>query len=130
MSDWKAGAIRSFFRVRVHSDIPGRLRLKISNFRLIPQAGVSASLPYIPKAFGQLPGVKTAELNAKVGSLLILYDPAVTGTKAILDWIDTMIETGVKYAPAIARSGMKDPARIERFFIEKLQTRLPSGERR
>lgn len=124
MSGWKAGAVKSFFRVRVHSDIPGRLRLKIKNFHLIPAAGVNTSLPYISKAFGLLPGVETARLNPKIGSLLVIYDPSVTGTQKILDWIDIMVETGVKYAPAIARSGVRDPARIERFFVDKLQKRL------
>ena len=129
MSGWKAGAIKSFFRVVINSDIPGRLRIKIKNFRLIPETGVNASLPYISKAFGILPGVKSARLNPKVGSLLIIYDPLKANTKKILEWINIMIETGVKYAPVIARSGIREPARIEAFLIERLPRRVPDMEK-
>ncbi|MBQ8162545.1 MAG: hypothetical protein IJ083_17605 [Clostridia bacterium] len=77
--------IRRALKPSVASDLPGRLRLKFSMFRLLPEEAVPY-MHYLDDAMCILPGVKSAECNVKTGSVLILYDPALTGKRQILSW--------------------------------------------
>lgn len=129
MNSIKLTAIKTFFRIIVNSDISGRLRIKISNFNMIPKAGVEQSLGYIPKAFSMLSGIKSVEPNPKIGSLLIHYDPSKTNTAQILDDIDLMVDMGVQYAPKVMQWEEKDPQLIEDFFVEKFQEALVSSRK-
>lgn len=125
MNDFKASAIKLLFPVIVRSDIPGRLRLAIGNYALIPAAITECAVHHIGKAFVMLSGVLCVQANAKIGSLLIKYDPAKITRDEVLSWIDTLVDTGIKCAPEIEKSGIKDLRMLEALFLEKFQKLLP-----
>ncbi len=125
MGDFKANAVKKIFAINVISELPGRLRLGIKNYKLIPPDVVLGTVKYIEKAILLLPGVTESPINTKIGTMLVKYDNTKLKTADILGWIDILIDTGVKYAPQVSKSGIKDPDKIEAFYTAKLQKLIP-----
>lgn len=84
----------------VESFIPGRIRLRSS---LIKDP---AARELLHAAFSLLPGLKTATLNERTGSLLLTYDPAALPTERLMALLPHLEKlTGIeKMVPGEART--------------------------
>ncbi len=76
----------SFLRLclhpRVECDLPGRLRVSFGKYRLLPKEALPY-LHYIQDVLTLLPGVTGAEINPRIGTVLVLYAPSLTSSRAI-----------------------------------------------
>ena len=89
--------MRLCLKPRVESDLPGRLRISFSKYRLLPRE-VLPYLHYIRDVLGLLPGVTDAEANPRIGTVLIRYDASAVSARDILRWMDTVTDEGIRIA--------------------------------
>ncbi|MEI3451192.1 MAG: hypothetical protein V8Q67_06990 [Blautia massiliensis (ex Durand et al. 2017)] len=104
---WQIRFIRLCLKPSVECDLPGRLRLRFGRFELLPKAALPY-LHYIEDILGMLAGVREVRVNARIGTILILYDAQTTSSAAILRWVDAVVEEGLRMArERLARLWMK-----------------------
>ena len=89
--------IRLCLKPSVECDLPGRLRLRFGRFELLPKAALPY-LHYIEDILCMLAGVREVRVNARIGTILILYDAQMTSSAAILHWVDAVVEEGLRMA--------------------------------
>ena len=87
--------LRRVLKPTVAADIPGHLRLRFPLYKKLPEA-VKPYLHYIGPAMQLLSGVQGAEYNPVTGTLLIRYDPKVTGKRQIFEWIRVLTDEGIR----------------------------------
>lgn len=87
--------LRRFLKPQVVSDIPGRLRIKFSQYKRLPKEAYPY-MHYAEEALEMLPGVSKATVNVHTGSILIEYDKAKTSAAKVLQWTDVIVDTGIK----------------------------------
>lgn len=115
--------LRLCLRPRVTCDLPGRLRLCFEKYRLLPDAA-APYLHYIRDVLELLPGVREAEINPRIGTALIRYDAATTDARAILGWVDTVVDEGIRiYKEGVWQN--KGEAEMEEIARRRLLLRLP-----
>ncbi len=117
----KQAIAKSLFKIEVSSDLPGRLRLKIRNFKRIPGDLVRDYLPTVTKVLKMLKGVTSAELNDVTGSILISYEKDATTSEKIRTSIDKMIDVGMALYESDKDIAKKGTQEIERIFMELLK---------
>ena len=66
-------------------------------FELLPKAALPY-LHYIEDILCMLAGVREVRVNARIGTILILYEAQTTSSAAILRWVDTVVEEGLRMA--------------------------------
>lgn len=71
-----------------------------------------------------LPGVADVSVNARIGTILITYDAAVTNARQILRWVDVVVDTGIQIANERSWQA-SDEAELERLVRARLILRLP-----
>ncbi len=123
MNKIEEGFLRLCLRPRVTCDLPGRLRLCFEKYRLLPEAA-APYLHYIRDVLELLPGVLQAEINPRIGTALIRYDVAATDARTILDWVDTVVDEGIR----VFREGVwknKGETELEEIARRRLILRLP-----
>ena len=117
----------SFLRLclhpRVECDLPGRLRVSFGKYRLLPKEALPY-LHYIQDVLTLLPGVTGAEINPRIGTVLVLYDAALTSSRAILRWVDIVVDEGIRISKEELwqNAGEKE---LEEIVRKRLILRLP-----
>ena len=115
--------LRSCLKPHVESSLPGRLRICFKKYALLPREALPY-LHYIRDVLGLLPGVTGAQANPRIGTVLIHYDPRATGERAILRWIDTVVDEGIRLANESFWQNA-DENELQEIVRKRLKLRLP-----
>jgi hypothetical protein len=89
MFNFKASILNLLFKFEVVSDIPGRLRIKVNNFKKLPKEAVNFQSQAM-EAVKRLDGVENVKFNFVIGTVLIEYDTDKVDSKAIVSWLNTI----------------------------------------
>lgn len=89
MFNFKASILNLLFKFEVVSDIPGRLRIKVNNFKKLPKEAVNFQSQAV-EAAKRLDGVESVKFNFVIGTVLIEYDKDKIDSKAIVSWLNTI----------------------------------------
>lgn len=89
MFNFKASILNLLFKFEVVSDIPGRLRIKVNNFKKLPKEAVNFQSQAV-EAVKRLDGVEGVKFNFVIGTVLIEYDKDKIDSKAIVSWLNTI----------------------------------------
>lgn len=89
MFNFKASILNLLFKFEVVSDLPGRLRIKVNNYKKIPKEAVNFQNQAM-EAVKRLDGVKTVKFNFVIGTVLIGYDCDKLDSKTIVNWLNTI----------------------------------------
>ena len=91
MFNFKASILNLLFKFEVVSDIPGRLRIKVNNFKKLPKEAVNFQSQAV-EAVKRLDGVESVKFNFVIGTVLIEYDKDKIDSKAIVSWLNTIMK--------------------------------------
>ena len=89
MFNFKASILNLLFKFEVVSDLPGRLRIKVNNFKKLPKEAVNFQSQAV-EAVKRLDGVENVKFNFVIGTVLIEYDTDKVDSKAIVSWLNTI----------------------------------------
>lgn len=89
MFNFKASILNLLFKFEVVSDLPGRLRIKVNNFKKLPKEAANFQSQAM-EAVKRLDGVKNVKFNFVIGTVLIEYDTDKVDSKAIVSWLNTI----------------------------------------
>lgn len=89
MFNFKASILNLLFKFEVVSDLPGRLRIKVNNFKKLPKEAANFQSQAM-EAVKRLDGVKNVKFNFVIGTVLIEYDIDKVDSKAIVSWLNTI----------------------------------------
>lgn len=89
MFNFKASILNLLFKFEVVSDLPGRLRIKVNNFKKLPKEAVNFQSQAM-EAVKRLDGVESVKFNFVIGTVLIEYDTDKVDSKAIVSWLNTI----------------------------------------
>ena len=89
MFNFKASILNLLLKFEVVSDIPGRLRIKVNNFKKLPKEAVNFQSQAV-EAVKRLDGVESVKFNFVIGTVLIEYDKDKIDSKAIVSWLNTI----------------------------------------
>ena len=119
--------LRRCLKPHVESSLPGRLRICFKKYALLPKEALPY-LHYIRDVLGLLPGVTDAQANPRIGTVLIRYDAAVTNTRAILRWVDIVVDEGICISKEDVwqNAGEKE---LEEIVRQRLILRLPQQKK-
>ena len=130
MNKMEESFLRLCLHPKVECDLPGRLRISFSKYHLLPKEALPY-LHYIQDVLQLLPGVSGAKVNPRIGTVLIRYDAAVTNTRAILRWVDIVVDEGICISKEDVwqNAGEKELEEIVRFACASagLSTEKPGG---
>lgn len=118
--------LRHCLKPRVECDLPGRLRLRFRHSEQLPKEALSY-LHYVRDVLKMLPGVTEVTVNARIGTVLVIYDAGTTNTRQILRWVDIVVDTGLEIAKEIKPEEV-DEESLERVVRQRLILRLPQGK--
>ena len=107
----------------VESELPGRLRIGFARFNLLPD-DAKPYLHYVYDVLEMLPGVTDVRVNERIGTILILYDSGKCTSRRVLQWVDTVVDTGIE----LARERDWQPSDeklLEKIMRDRLSARLP-----
>nr|WP_314276699.1 cation transporter [uncultured Peptostreptococcus sp.] len=89
MFNFKASILNLLFKFEVVSDLPGRLRIKVNNFKKLPKEAVNFQSQAM-EAVKRLNGVKDVKFNFVIGTALIEYDINQVDSKKVINWLNTI----------------------------------------
>ena len=115
--------LRVCLKPAVTSNLPGRLRLKFSKYKMLPKEA-EPYLHYANDVMAMLPGVKDSVINARIGTALVLYDAQTTSSRQILRWVDIVVDTGLEIAKEIKPEEVNEQ-KLEQIVRQRLILRLP-----
>ena len=115
--------LRLCLKPAVECNLPGRLRLSFGKYRLLPKEALPY-LHYIRDVLELLPGVTGAEINPRIGTVLIRYDANITAARAILRWVDIVVDEGIRISNEDIWQGA-DEKELEDIVRKRLILRLP-----
>ena len=118
--------LRVCLKPAVTSNLPGRLRLKFSKYKMLPKEA-EPYLHYANDVMAMLPGVKDSVINARIGTALVLYDAQTTSSRRILRWVDIVVDTGLEIAKEIKPEEI-DEQKLEQIVRQRLILRLPQAK--
>ncbi|MFR5854320.1 MAG: hypothetical protein ACLUE8_08325 [Lachnospiraceae bacterium] len=127
MNKMEESFLRLCLHPKVECDLPGRLRISFSKYHLLPKEALPY-LHYIQDVLQLLPGVSRAEVNPRIGTVLLRYDAAVTNTRAILRWVDIVVDEGICISKEDVwqNAGEKE---LEEIVRQRLILRLPQQKK-
>lgn len=123
MNKFQEAFARLCLKPKAECDLPGRLRMKFSKYDMLPNEALPY-LHYVRDVLAMLPGVNDVTVNARIGTVLVLYDANKTNSRQIMRWVDT----GIEIAKDKEWEG-KDEAEIEQLVRDRLILRLPQQSR-
>lgn len=123
MNKLKETFLRRCLKPHVESSLPGRLRICFKKYALLPREALPY-LHYIRDVLGLLPGVTGAQANPRIGTVLIHYDARATDERAILRWIDTVVDEGIRLANESFWQNA-DENELQEIVRKRLKLRLP-----
>lgn len=91
MFNFKLALLNMFFKFNVVSDLPGRMRIKVNNYKKLPQDAQKYQ-NYAVEAIKRLDGITNVSFNFVIGTILIEYDTDKISSKEIVDWINHIKE--------------------------------------
>ena len=109
MINIKNTVTRTFFKIDILSNTPGRLRIKVVHFKKIPKDSnifIREALEHARK----VRGVKEVSFNQMIGTAVIHYDPSVIKSDEIISKIDDLREIIIENIKEITEVGEKDNA--------------------
>jgi copper chaperone CopZ len=116
--------IKQMLKTDIVSDLPGRLRLKLSHHKNIPGEAFDY-VQHVIEAISMLDGVQSVKFNTAIGTALITYESEQLSSQKILGWIEDVTKTGLENTELIKKLGQTDPdylkAHIEKLLREKLK---------
>ena len=115
--------LRLCLKPGIECNLPGRLRLSFGKYRLLPKEAVPY-LHYIRDVLRLLPGGSDAEIKPRIGTVLIRYDTEITSSRAILKWVDIVVDEGIR----ISKEDLwkdADESELEALVRKRLILRLP-----
>ncbi|MDO5300144.1 MAG: heavy metal-associated domain-containing protein [Clostridia bacterium] len=122
------GFVRYCLKPAVSCNLPGRLRMTFRSYKLLPKEALPY-LHYIRDVLTMLPGVTDVQINPRIGTVLVLYDPETTASRQILRWVDIVVDTGLELAGEMDWQHMAaDEADLERMVRSRLILRLPQAK--
>ncbi|MDY2795423.1 HMA2 domain-containing protein [Peptostreptococcus porci] len=95
MLNIKASFLKLLFKFEVVSDLPGRLRLKVNNYKRLPKESVEYQ-SYGIEAIKKLDGIKNVNFNFVIGTILIEYDKYKVDSKTIINWLELIKKLAVE----------------------------------
>ena len=116
--------LRCSLKPRTESDLPGRLRMLFPRYSLLPDSA-RPYLHYVEDVLKLLPGIHMVRVNARIGTVLVLYDQAICTARQILRWVDIVVDTGFEIAHEMEGAEAKDEADIASVLRQRLVLRLP-----
>ena len=123
MNKLKETFLRRCLKPHVESSLPGRLRICFKKYALLPREALPY-LHYIRDVLGLLPGVTGAQANPRIGTVLSHYDARATDERAILRWIDTVVDEGIRLANESFWQNA-DENELQEIVRKRLKLRLP-----
>ena len=124
MINIRESILRCNLKPRVKSDLPGRLRILFPRYSLLPNSA-RPSIHYVEDVLKLLPGVHTVRVNARIGTVLVLYDQTICTAHQILRWVDIVVDTGIEIAHEMEGAEAKDEMDIASIVRQRLILRLP-----
>ena len=118
--------LRHCLKPRVECDLPGRLRLRFRHSEQLPKEALPY-LHYVQDVLKMLPGITEVTVNARIGTVLVIYDAGTTNTRQILRWVDIVVDTGLEIAKEIKPEEV-DEESLGRVVRQRLILRLPQGK--
>ena len=118
--------LRRYLKPTVESDLPGRLRLSFSKYNLLPKEA-EPYLHYLKDVFNMFPGVSNAEINTRIGTILIHYDPKITTARAILHWVEAVADECIRISKEVVWEGANEHD-LEVLVRRRLERRLGIAE--
>lgn len=89
MFNFKISFLNIFFKFEVISDLPGRVRLRVNNYKKIPQEALKYE-SYAVEAIKKLDGVEEVTFNPVIGTILIEYNKYKLTSKEIVNWLNAV----------------------------------------
>lgn len=117
--------LRHCLKPRVECDLPGRLRMRFRHSEQLPKSAVLSAL--CSGRFDDAPGVTDVTVNARIGTVLVLYDAQTIGSRQILRWVDIVVDTGLEIAKEI-KPEEADEKQLEQIVRQRLILRLPQAK--
>ncbi len=111
--------LKSMFKISIKAQSPGRLRLKINNYQLLPKEETVFFLPSVLKTLKSLKGLISIEANPAIGTVLIIYQDDALNPQQIIHYIDELFDQVIEYLPEAKK--LKSLTEIEQFYQTKLQ---------
>lgn len=118
--------LRRYLKPTVESDLPGRLRLSFSKYKMLPKEA-EPYLHYVQDVFKMLPGVKDVQVNARIGTILVHYEAAKMSAHTILRWIDAVTDEGIAISKEVVWEGATEE-NLEALVRKRLMRRLAIGD--
>ena len=118
--------LRHYLKPSVTCNLPGRLRLAFAKYQLLPKEALPY-LHYVQDVLTMLPGVTDVTVNARIGTVLVLYDAQTTGSRQILRWVDIVVDTGLEIAKELKPEEI-DEQKLEQIVRQRLILRLPQAK--
>ena len=115
--------LRRCLKPHVESSLPGRLRICFKKYALLPREALPY-LHYIRDVLGLLPGVTGAQANPRIGTVLIRYDAQTTDARAILRWLDIVVDEGIQIFKEDLWQDVSE-ATLAQIVRQRLILRLP-----
>lgn len=124
MIDLRESLLRRCLRPKVECDIPGRLRLRFAHHAMLPEEA-KPYLHYVEDVLKLLPGVHAVQLNPRIGTILVLYEPNRAASRQILRWVDIVVDTGLEIAREIDEKEQIGETDLAEKVRSRLLLRLP-----
>lgn len=118
--------LRLSLKPRLECDLPGRLRMVFPRYAKMPDA-VKTYLHYVEDVLELLPGVQAVQVNARIGSVLVLYDRNACSARQILRWVDIVVDTGIEIARELDSKENVKEQEISALVRRRLILRLPQS---
>ena len=115
--------LKKFLEFKITRSIPGRMRLKSKAPRAIYKEAENYD-QYLKRSILLLQGIDKLEINYNIGTALIQYNIEKVHEEKILNWINKIIEVGIKNSEIIIQYGETDIEYLEEVLEEELQKEL------
>ena len=126
MFNFKASILNLLFKFEVVSDIPGRLRIKVNNFKKLPKEAVNFQSQAV-EAVKRLDGVESVKFNFVIGTVLIEYDTDKIDSKAIVSWLNTIKKLALDNMDLINSLEGKDEKEVIDILFNILDANTSKG---
>ena len=119
--------LRHCLKPRVECDLPGRLRMRFRHSEQLSKEALPY-LHYVQDVLTMLSGVTDVTVNARIGTVLVLYDAQTTSSRQILRWVDIVVDEGICISKEDVwqNAGEKE---LEEIVRQRLILRLPQQKK-
>lgn len=104
MFNFKLTLLNMLFKFNVVSDLPGRIRFKVNNYKKIPKEALLYQ-NYAIEALKKLDGISNVNFNFVIGTILIEYDTEKLTSSDIINWLNeikSLVAKNIDYINSIS----------------------------